>query len=460
MAENQNIEYKESWRDEYLKWLSGYANAYGGTLFIGKDDNGNVVGVQDSKKLMEDLPNKITNALGIIADVNLNTEDGKEFISITVEKYPSLIGYHGRYYYRSGSVLREIAGKELERALLKSQGITWDGVPLPKITVADLKPEAIALFKQKALARGRLTSEDANVSNEILMDNLHLVDEDGYLTRAAMLAFYYDPERWVTGSYIKIGFFGSSHSDLQYQDEVHGPLIEQIDRAIDLVYTKYLKARITYEGIQRIEVFMFPREAFREILLNAVVHKDYASCNSIQISVYDDEIYIWNDGWMPENLRTTESLFAKHSSKPFNPKLAHVFFISGMIEAWGRGFDKIRSACDALYHTPMPEYDIGAGGIMVHCRANAKYMELGMENRLGLSETILRQLRDETRENVIQIMEMVELKDSITSSEVQVKLGKPKPTVARILKKMCEMNLLKMVGGGRSARYQKSSQRV
>ena len=460
MAENQNIEYKESWRDEYLKWLSGYANAYGGTLFIGKDDNGSVVGVQDSKKLMEDLPNKITNALGIIADVNLNTEDGKEFISITVEKYPSLIGYHGRYYYRSGSVLREIAGKELERALLKSQGITWDGVPLPKITVADLKPEAIALFKQKALARGRLTSEDANVSNEILMDNLHLVDEDGYLTRAAMLAFYYDPERWVTGSYIKIGFFGSSHSDLQYQDEVHGPLIEQIDRAIDLVYTKYLKARITYEGIQRIEVFMFPREAFREILLNAVVHKDYASCNSIQISVYDDEIYIWNDGWMPENLRTTESLFAKHSSKPFNPKLAHVFFISGMIEAWGRGFDKIRSACDALYHTPMPEYDIGAGGIMVHCRANAKYMELGMENRLGLSETILRQLRDETRENVIQIMEMVELKDSITSSEVQVKLGKPKPTVARILKKMCEMNLLKMVGGGRSARYQKSSQRV
>jgi Mn-dependent DtxR family transcriptional regulator len=87
-------------------------------------------------------------------------------------------------------------------------------------------------------------------------------------------------------------------------------------------------------------------------------------------------------------------------------------------------------------------------------------MELGMENRLGLSETILRQLRDETRGNVLQIMEMVELKDSITSSEVQVKLGKPKPTVARILKKMCEMNLLKMVGGGRSARYQKSSQRV
>ena len=70
------------------------------------------------------------------------------------------------------------------------------------------------------------------------MDNLHLVDEDNHLIRAAMLAFYRDPERWVTGAYIKIGFFGDSDSDLQYQDEIHGSLIEQIDRTIDLVYTK------------------------------------------------------------------------------------------------------------------------------------------------------------------------------------------------------------------------------
>ena len=85
-------------------------------------------------------------------------KDGKDYITIRVEKYPSLISYHGRYYYRSGSVLREISGKELDRALLKVQGITWDAIPLPKITVSDLKPEAIALFKQKALARGRLTT--------------------------------------------------------------------------------------------------------------------------------------------------------------------------------------------------------------------------------------------------------------------------------------------------------------
>ena len=124
MPEHQEIEWKESWRDEYLKWLCGYANAHGGTLFIGKDNDGKVVGIQGSKKLLEDLPNKITNALGIIADVNLRTEDGIDYLEIVVDKYPSLISYHGRYYYRSGSVLREIVGKELERALLKSQGRT------------------------------------------------------------------------------------------------------------------------------------------------------------------------------------------------------------------------------------------------------------------------------------------------------------------------------------------------
>ena len=125
-------------------------------------------------------------------------------------------------------------------------------------------------------------------------------------------------EKWVTGAYIKVGYFGESDSDLQYQDEVHGPLIEQADKVVELVYTKYLKALVAYEGIQRTEQYMFHKEAFREILLNAIVHKDYSSRNPIQISVYSDKIYVWNDGEMPESLASTEKLFQKHSSKPYN----------------------------------------------------------------------------------------------------------------------------------------------
>ncbi len=375
MEENQNIEWKESWHDEYLEWICGYANAYGGRLYIGKDDKGNVVGVQKSKKLMELIPSKITDTMGIVADVNLLHKGELEYIEIIVDKYPSLISYHGKYYYRSGSTMRTITGKELDRAILKSQGRTWDGMPVVKLSIDDLKEDALRLFKEKAVRNGRLTDDEVKVSNTILMDNLHLIDEDGYLIRAAMLAFYQDPERWVTGAYIKVGYFGESDSDLQYQDEVHGPLIEQADKAVELVYTKYLKALVTYEGIQRTEQYMFHKEAFREILLNAIVHKDYSSCNPIQVSVYADKIYVWNDGEMPASLASTEKLFQKHSSKPYNPKLANVFFKSGMIEAWGRGFDKIREAC-RKYNAPLPEYEINEEGIMVYCKACDKYLKL------------------------------------------------------------------------------------
>lgn len=79
-----------------------------------------------------------------------------EYIEIVVEKYPSLISFHGKYYYRSGSTMRTITGKELDKKILKSQGKTWDGVALPRITVKNLKPEAIQIFKDKAVARGRL----------------------------------------------------------------------------------------------------------------------------------------------------------------------------------------------------------------------------------------------------------------------------------------------------------------
>ena len=106
------------------------------------DDNGNVIGINNARDLLERIPNKITDIMGIIADVNLLHEGELEYIEIIVEKYPSLISFRGKYYYRSGSTMREITGKELERTLLKTQGRTWDGVPLPKLSVTDLKQDA------------------------------------------------------------------------------------------------------------------------------------------------------------------------------------------------------------------------------------------------------------------------------------------------------------------------------
>ena len=93
--ESQNIEFKELWNDKYLQWICGFANAQGGRMFIGVNDTHEVVGVDNSKKLMEDIPNKVRDVLGIIVDVNLLDADGLDYIEVVVEAYPYPISYRG-----------------------------------------------------------------------------------------------------------------------------------------------------------------------------------------------------------------------------------------------------------------------------------------------------------------------------------------------------------------------------
>lgn len=113
VAESQNIEYKESWRDEYLKWICGFANARGGRIYIGVRDDGVIVGVPDSKKLLEDIPNKIRDTMGIIADVNLMEKDGLDYVEIIINPSTYPVSYHGEYHYRSGSTKQQLRGSAL-----------------------------------------------------------------------------------------------------------------------------------------------------------------------------------------------------------------------------------------------------------------------------------------------------------------------------------------------------------
>ena len=112
--EHQQVEWKESWRDEYLKWICGFANAQGGVLHIGRNDKGAVVGLENPKKLLEDIPNKIDHHLGIVADIDLLEENGLPYICITVPPYPNAISYQGKHYYRTGGTLQTLTGNALD----------------------------------------------------------------------------------------------------------------------------------------------------------------------------------------------------------------------------------------------------------------------------------------------------------------------------------------------------------
>jgi len=380
MREQQNMEYKSVWKDEYLKWICGFANAQGGTLVIGKDNNGNVVGAKNVRKLLEDLPNKITSVLGIVADVNLHETERGDFVEIVVEPHPNPVSYKGEYHYRSGSTKQELKGAALDRFLLQKHGKKWDGVPVPNVSALELKPETFEFFKQKGMESRRLAEGSRRDTPEQLLAGLKLC-EDGRLKRAALLLFHPDPEKFVTGAYIKIGFFRTD-SDLLFQDEVHGNLFEQVERTMELLLTKYTKALIGYKGLSRVETPEYPVEALREALLNAVAHKDYAGCTPIQISVYDDKIMFWNMGQLPENW-TVDMLHRKHSSIPYNPDIANAFFRSGYVESWGRGISKIQEQCAAA-GLPTPVFTNDGSDFWVVFRKDIYNKE--DLNKMGLNE--------------------------------------------------------------------------
>jgi ATP-dependent DNA helicase RecG len=371
MSEDQNIEFKESWRDEYLKWICGFANAQGGKIFIGKDDDGKVTGLKDGKKLMEDIPNKVRDILGILIDVDLHKSKNGEFIEITIEPYPYPVNYKGQYHYRSGSTKQELKGAALDKFLLQKIGKRWDGVPVPKVSIKELKQETFDFFRKKALKSQRINEESLTDTNEQLLENLQL-KEGEYLKRAAILLFHPSPENFVTGSYIKIGYF-QSDDELIFQDAIHGNLFEQIEKTIDLLFTKYIKAEISYEGINRVEKYEYPKEAIREALLNAIAHKDYSGGVPIQISVYRDKIIFWNEGQLPENW-TIKNLLVKHASRPYNPDIAIALFRSGYIESWGRGTIKIIKECKQA-GLPEPVFSYDSSDITVEFRKDIFNLE-------------------------------------------------------------------------------------
>lgn len=414
---SQNIEYKSTWRDEYLKWICGFANANGGTIFIGKDDNGKVVGVDDAKKLLEEIPNKVRDVLGILVDVNLHTENKKQFIEIITEPYPNGVSYKGQYHYRSGSTKQELKGAALDKFILQKKGKRWDGVLVPSVSVSDLKQETFYFFKKRGIRSKRLSEESLTDTNEQILDNLELKEKQ-FLKRAAILLFHPKPEKFVTGAFIKIGFF-ENDADLIYQDEIHGNLFEQIEKAIDLLFTKYIKAFISYENkINRIETYEYPKDAIREALLNAIAHKDYSGGVPIQISVYKDKIMIWNEGQLPEDW-TIETLIAKHSSKPYNPDIALAFYRSGYIESWGRGITKMTDLCVEA-GLPKPTFYYKSSGIWAVFQKdilNAEYLQT-----LGLNDRQVKAVlfaKDKGKITNSEYQELNDIKKSVTATELQ-----------------------------------------
>jgi ATP-dependent DNA helicase RecG len=231
----------------------------------------------------------------------------------------------------------EAASPGSDRILAPDAGGSWDDQPMPRVQLADLDLAALDEFRQRAQACQRLPAA-AGEGAAALVEQLQLF----HLKRAAVLLFHPEPEKLVSGAYIRIGHFGGDNALIE-QHAVGGHLFTQFERGLALIEAHLQKVANSAEP-RTPQDCPLPLEALREALLNAIVHKDYASGIPIQIRLHDDRISLWNparlaQGWSVASLR------ARHLSRPGNPDLANAFQRAGLIEAWGLGIDRLINAC-------------------------------------------------------------------------------------------------------------------
>ena len=340
--ENQVIEWKESWQDKYLEWICGYANAQGGTLYIGVDDNGNVLGLDAKtiKKLLEDIPNKITAAFGITCDVNQKIKNKKKYIQIEVKKSKLPLNLHGRYYYRTGSVKKEITGFELTEFIIKSTGTSYDAM------ISDVAREKLTFesFKKRYL---KATRNVLDIENDLISFKLML--EDGQMTNAGVLF----ADQWsVHHSRVFCTRWNGLEKSNSVQDalddsEFTGSLLNLFDDTMAFIRHNSKKGW-KKEKDERIELPDYPERAVEEGLANALIHRSYLQTGAhSQVDIYDDRLVITNPGGMFDGSEV-QFLDLRHvPSKLRNPILADVFGRLRLMERRGSGFKKILDAYES-----------------------------------------------------------------------------------------------------------------
>ena len=434
MPENQNIEWKESWRDEYLKWICGFANAQGGKLYIGINDNGKIVGIENYSKLMEDLPNKIKDILGVFAEINLLEKDVKKYIEIKVNRYDVPISLRGKYYVRTGSTLQELNGAPLNEFVLKRMGKTWDEVLEPRATMDDISEDTVKQFLKDAEVAKRINIENG-ISTEDLFDKLRII-ENGVLKRAALVLFGKDPGKFFNSIYVKIGKFGKSDADIVYHEVIENNLIRTKEEIINVLNTKFFIHPISIVGMQRYEGDEYPVKAVREMILNALVHRDYFGVHT-QIRLQDDEFSVWNDGKLPEGITEAE-LKTNHRSRPRNPLIADVCFKAGYIDTWGSGTLRIIEECKNA-GMPEPVLKEFQGGFLSKISKNKFSKE--QIDKLNLNE------------RQVKAIEFVRVNNKITNSEYREINETSEKTAFRDLEKLIELGVFKREGEKKGTFY-------
>ena len=362
VQENERNEFKKIWVDEVLKDMAAFANHKGGEVWIGVQDDGEIIGFTCTDKENQKIVNQIITLLTIRPSIQSEEIKGKPVLHISVPPQQGLISYKGRYYTRVGSTNQQLSSEQMAQRVLQMSGQTWDATLTPW-GLDSIDAHQMERFLRLAKDRLPLAKSDEGAAGTL--QKLNLV-RDGKLTAAAALLLTAEPQRLFHEAKIMLGRFqGNTILDSHI---LAGSLWDQLDAAISQL-RNMLNVRFditveeaSIEGFQRQEIWAYPLEAIREALLNAIIHRDYTILGNVEIRVYDDRLSIWNPGKLAPHISLKQLYEPVHPSIRRNPLIAEVFYYASLIERWGTGTTRIVQLCTER-GLPTPIFEEYSGGI-------------------------------------------------------------------------------------------------
>lgn len=419
MKEKFNLEFKKEITKTFLKTVSAYSNYNDGQIVFGIDDSGDLVGIDHIENECLRIENMINDSIDPVPSFQIETEtfDEKTIIILNITKGRDTPYYYkGKVYKRSDTATIEVDRFELRR--LAIEGINM-GYEEKKSLSKDLNFKNLeSKLKEKAAIE--------NINLDILK-TLNLYSKDGFYNIAAeLLADNNDLEF----SGLDVVKFGKNISQILYREVISKKsLLAQYDRAIEIFEQYYQYEEI--EGYIRVKKELIPKEAFREALANAIVHRVWDINSYIQISMYEDRIEINSPGGLPEGISEDEYLYGNISVMR-NPIIAGVFFRLNIIEKFGTGITRINKEYEGSLYKP--SFDISKNSICIR-------LPVIDIDKLNLSEEeiyILNTLKDETE---------------LSRGEIDKKLGFNKSKTLRIINNLVERNIVQKLGDGPGTTY-------
>ena len=438
MIENKTTEFKREYLDDIKYAVIAFANSDGGKLYIGINDDGSVLGVENTDDTMLRLTNMIRDAVRpdvtMFVDCDIEVMDGKNIVVLTVQRgtarpyylYSKGVRPEGVYVRQGASsvpasetailnMIKETSGDCYEDARSINQQLTFD--------------KTAAYFKRKKVEFG-----------EAQKRTLNLISQDGTYSNLGMLL----SDQCVHT--IKMAVFdGSKKSTFRDRQELTGSLLEQLEEAYSYI-DKFNHIRAEFEGLDRIDKRDYPPEALREALLNAIVHRDYAISGPTLISIFDDRIEIVTIDGLVRGISFDDIMLGVSVLR--NKHLANVFYRLRLIEAYGTGMLKINECYNDFEVKPKIEATNNAFKITLPNTNYRGESSFTPESQKTVPQKVItREMRDEI------IVSMFETQETITRKDIETALNVSQSTAILIIRELVERGILVKIGNGKYSCY-------